>query len=1266
MDNIDRIYISDRIYGRENEISALKAAYSRVCAGGFGIFMVTGSSGTGKTALINRVLLEAVRERGVHISGKFDQYNRDEPYVPFIQAFRSLIKRLLTEPRHVIEKQKRKLMKVLGSNGALAAELIPEIEFIAGKLPEVVETEPQKVRRRFEQVFKRFLEVFASEEQPVVLFIDDLQWADPASLHLFGSMCRNAGNAYVLIVGAYRDDEVDGGHPLPVMLKELEEEGFKPETAHLVNFTREQTECMVGDMLRDAGQESVRLAGIVHRKTLGNAFFIIQMLQHFRDERHLRFNERQGRWEWDIKHITGMAIPENIVEIVIKKLNRLPEDTSRVLRLASVIGNSFSLRTLATVSELSAGDTADRLLPALAEGLLLPGEDRKGFPQKGGEPGSDAGGQFEFLHDRIQQAVYAQITEGERKELHLKIGRLLLNDTDKADLGKSILGVMAHFNNALELVDDPSERAVLAGYNLAAGKKAMAAVAFSSALKYFDSGRLLLAEDSWRSDCSLTMELYLGYADTLFLCENPQESYKIFDLLLSKARNRMETARILGVKANLFSSVGDYEATIKTGIEALRNLGEKIPEHPGKALIIALTVVSIWYFRDSRVKNILGMKGNRSQETEKVLELLVSMALASNLTNPDLFAVIALKIAILSIKHGNTRYAPYGYVGYGIIAGSVLGDYKKTYLLKKAAAALCEKYNDVYIQCVVNFVDATFINHWVEHGRTSRGYFDNGIKYGIESGEYVFAVSSAAIRAEFDYCMGMRLEELLGWIQSAYELGRRLKGQDIAEYLLCLREIVLGIMSGGLECFEQENIKRQMEKNSNDLMMYYLLKMQAYYLSGRSGEVFGLLEKAQKNMDIVLGFIQYAEHLFYHSLIIAENYRSLPEGKKKKYRGIFKRSLSRFKKWQDNCPGNFRHKYLLLCAEQARIAGRPERAASLYHEAARSAEENGFLQNDAIACELAGRHYADSGLDKIAAVYIGDACKKYALWGAKGKETALRDKYRRLFDGREAEPEASGGDSHQPGKREESGLDSAKILEKIKDLSNETDMKILLKKFLGVIIETSGADKGLILIERNEELYIEACRDGAGHPVRLLDANLEDYGDIPKKLIRYTARTYEMASLRDVQLRDVFLSDPYFAGRGALSAICLPFIVQGIFSGVLYLEKSMGGEAFSEECIEAIKALACQVLLMRKLQELMAGEAGTNRSPKSAAAVEQLTAREMEILRHIAVGKSNGEIAESTGLTVNTVKTHVLSIYGKLGVNRRAQAAIWARDLKIS
>jgi histidine kinase len=1259
--------ISEKIYGREKEINALQAAFSKVCKGEFRILIVSGSSGTGKTTLVNKALTAAVREKSISVSGKFEQYNRDEPYVPFIQAFRSLIRRLLTEPKPVIEKQKKKLMKVLGSNGALVTELIPEIEFIVGKLPAVVEAEPQKVQRRFEQVFKRFLEVFASAEQPVVLFIDDLQWADLASLHLFRSMCQNPGNAYILIIGAYREEEVDEAHPLRSTLKEIEEDGIKPETIRLKNFTHEQTVSMVADSLQDAGAESSRLAGIIHRKTLGNAFFIVQMLQHFCDEKHLCFNEREDRWEWDIEHISGMTIPEDIVEIVINKLSKLPVETLNALRLASVIGNSFTLEMLAIVSQCTLEKTMDKLSPALAEGLLLPEEDpEEPLRTADIQDNKDAGPRFEFLHDRIQQAVYAQITESERKELDFKIGRLLLNSADESDLGKTILSIMAHFNNALELVTDCSERISLARYNLAAGKKAMAAVAFTSALKYFESGRLLLTENSWRSDYGLSSELNLGYANTLFLCGSINESYHIFDILLAKAKTGMETAKILGAKANLFSSVGDYEATISTGIEALKNLGENIPERPGKTLITILTIKSMWYFRKSRVKNILNMKENHSPETDKVLELLISMALASNLINPDLFAVIALKIAILSIKHGNTKYAPYGYAGYGIIAGSVLGNYKKSCLLKKAAAALCERYDDVYIRCIVNFVDATFINHWIAHGSSSQEYFSKGILYGIEAGEYIFAVSSAAIQTEFNYCMGMNLEELRSQIQSAYELGKRLKCQDIAEYLQCLNKIVSGIMSGNLECFEQENIKLQMGKNSNDMMMYFLLKMQAYYLSEKSDEVFDLLEKAQKNMDAVLGLIQYAEHLFYHSLIITANYHQLPDSKKRKYRSVLKHNISRFKQWQDNCPENFRHKYLLLTAEYARINGKSERVADLYHEAAKSAEQNGFLQNEAIICELAGRYYADSGKDRIAATYLADACKKYRLWGAEGKEKALKKRYEHLINRQEAKNPACGGNLPEAEKQYTERLDSAKILEEIKSLSRETDMKILLEKFLDIIVQTSNADKGFILIEKNEELYIEACKEGIELPVKSLDIPLEEYEGIPKKLIRYTARTYEIASLSDERLRDVFLTDSYIIRNNTASALCLPLIVQEIFSGALYLEKSMNAEEFSEEGIEAIKVLSCQVLLMRKLQNLMENEAEAARISTNAKVIEQLTTREMEILRHMATGKSNGEIAQSTGLTVNTIKTHVLGIYGKLGVNRRAQAAIWARDLRIS
>lgn len=923
----------NNLYGRQHEIEELNKAYSEVCDGEFKFIIVKGNSGTGKTALVLNALKPVIQDNAFFVSGKFDQFNVDEPYRAFTGAFKELIKKILTQPKSIVDDWHKKLKAILGRNGTIIARFIREIELIIGKQQFSEEHVPQKAKRRFENVFKKFLQAFPTIDHPMILFIDDLQWADSSSLEMLKSICESSNSKYLMIIGAYRQEEVGEKHQLQTILNEIDLKDSKAQYITIDNITCYDINNIIKENLKCKNKDTAILADIVFKNTLGNPLFINQFLNYIIDEQYLWYSHKEDVWDFDIDKIRDIEVDENVVDLVLKRISKL--NNTQLLKLISCLGSSFDMPSIVAVSNQSIDEIKPVLNAYVSYGLIIIRNQEQDTIKDKNENDII----YEFLHDKIQQAVYTLIPSPQRKQIHYNIGHAFLKNLNENEIEEKILSIMYHINYSIELVEEEM-RVSIAAYNLMAGKKAVMSAAFGSALKYFKSGKTLFGEDNWKENYELIFELNLEYAKSEFLCGNKDESERVFELLKYNAKTKMALANIYGAKTTLFSYEGNYETAIYAGIKSLEYLGLKIPPNPRKLNIVLDTLVSLWYFRNSRSKNILNMKENCSEKIDKILEQLTLLAPAANLTNADLFIIISLRIAVLSIKHGNSKYSSLGYIGYGIIAGSVLGNYKKANLLKETALVLSEKYNDGSALCIFNFIDAVFLNHWKEHARNNIRYFQDGIKYGIESGEYIYAAFSASIQVEFEYYIGVSMEEICNKCLHASELTNQLQMKAAAEYLLKFREAVTSVKSGDLEFFYDKDIERFMKQDTNDLIMYFLIKIQAFYLYEVHDGTLELIEVSLKNLEVITGFIHYAEHIFYHSLVVLAMYNQLTGSKKSKYLRMLKKNLSIFKKWSENCPENYLHKYYLIYAEMSRIKENYEKASLYYDLAIKSAVEN--------------------------------------------------------------------------------------------------------------------------------------------------------------------------------------------------------------------------------------------------------------------------------------------------------------------------------------
>src|SRR5713101_424648 len=465
-DTPDRLLVPEKLYGRSREIETLLTAFDRMVAGGRPeLVLVSGYSGIGKSSVVNELHKVLVPPRGLFASGKFDQYKRDIPYATLAQAFQSLIRLLLSKSEVELGKWRDALQDALGPNAKLIVNLVPELQLIIGEPPPVPDLPLQDAQRRFQFVFRRFIGVLARPEHPLTLFLDDLQWLDSATLDLIEDLLTQSDVPHLMLIGAYRDNEVNSSHPLTRKLDAMRKAGAPVQEIVLAPLTREDVAVLITDSFHTEPERAAALAELIHEKTAGNPFFIIQFISALVEEGLLTFDYDQGRWSWELNRIHTKGYTDNVVDLMVGKLKRLPIETQQALQLLACMGNRAEFALLEMVSQQSSDEMHARFWEATRTGLVF-----------------CSGNAYWFLHDRVQEAAYSLIPQDSRANAHLRIGRLIAAATPPDKLEERIFEIVNQLNRGVQLVTSDAERLQIAELNLIAARRARASTAYKSAL----------------------------------------------------------------------------------------------------------------------------------------------------------------------------------------------------------------------------------------------------------------------------------------------------------------------------------------------------------------------------------------------------------------------------------------------------------------------------------------------------------------------------------------------------------------------------------------------------------------------------------------------------------------------------------------------------------------------------------------------------------------------------------------------------------------
>ncbi|MGA7952728.1 MAG: AAA family ATPase, partial [Gloeobacterales cyanobacterium] len=1194
IDTTDHFQLSQKLYGRETEIEQLLAGFERVSQGSNEIILVTGYSGIGKSSLVREVYKPIAQKGGYFISGKFDQYQRDIPYDSLAQAFRSLVKQLLTENEERITYWRERLLAALGENGQVIIEAIPEIELIIGPQKAVPELAPTEAQNLFNRVFQSFVNVFAQANHALVLFLDDLQWADEASLKLIQMLMSSDECQYLYVIGAYRDNEVSPTHPLTLMLEEIRKASVRLHQIHLNPLNCSCVEQLVAETLRRSVEEVKSLAKLILAKTQGNPFFINQFLKSLYKEQLLSFDYIRGYWQWNLEQIQAQNITDNVVEFMAVKIQKLETNTQEILKQAACIGNQFDLQTLATVGEKPLHEVALVLWPAISEGLVLPLSKTYKLAELDIQDLAETlSVEYKFAHDRIQQAAYSLISNTEKIAIHGRVGEFLLWHTLPEDREQKIFDIVNQLNNAKELYSQSEKWEELVRLNLQAGKKAKASAAFQSAYHYFQFGLSLLPENSWQDQYKLTLELYLEAAETAYLNGNVDETEELAATIVEQAKTTLELVKIYEVQIRAYSSKSQLLKAIEVGCEILEQLGINFPRNPGQADVeqaLAKTRLS-WSGQDPL--ELLSLPRMTDPEKLATISILSELIHPTFDALPQLCSLVIFSMFDLSVGYGNTVVSVHAYASYGRILCATGLDLEKGYQFGQLALKLVEHLNAREAKAEVMFHVYSFTVHWKKHIKETLAPLLEAFRIGQENGDFQYGCISTYAHCYYAFWMGEELDILERKIEKYSHAMAKLNQRHVKTYQDRYWQFSLNLLGQSEDPLRLMGSRYDEEKmlpiiiEMNDIYSFgelYLDKCFLCYLFCEYHKALEYTAIVEANLVGMSGTMGAPIFYVYDSLTRLALYAEVSNHEQQQYLEKVKANQEKLGIWSNSAPKNFQHKFYLVEAERARILGNEREAREFYDLAIALAQENKYLNEEALAYELAGRFYLSKNQKHVARYYLQDAHYTYQRWGAVAKVRELEKQYPQFL------AKAHSNDVENnicisttttgTGKTSSDVLDLNSVLKASQTISSEIIQRNLLEKLMRIMIENAGAQTGFLLLEKDQRLFIEAEGTGEQDEVIVTQASVSENSErLPTSLVNYVARTKEDVVLADAAHEGRFIADSYIVRNQSKSILCTAIVHQGKLIGLLYLENNLSTGVFTPERLEVLKLLSSQAAI---------------------------------------------------------------------------------------
>ena len=1162
----DRLLIPEKLYGRERETDALLAAFDRVVAQGTPeLVLVSGYSGVGKSSMVNELHKALVPPRGLFAMGKFDQYKRDIPYATVAQAFQTLVRQILARSEAEVNQWRDALREALGPNGQLIENLVPQLAFVIGKQPPVPDLPPRDAENRFQLVFRRFLGVFARPEHPLTLFLDDLQWLDTATLDLFQTLITHPEVHHLLMVGAYRDNEVGLTHPLMRTLEAIRGTHARVQEIVLAPLGLDDVGRLVSDALHCEGDSGHPLATLVHEKTGGNPFFAIQFLTALAEEGLLRLDLDAAAWIWDVARIRAKGYTDNVVDLIVGKLKRLSGATQTALQQLACLGNVVEFATLTLVYGESEKEIHASLLEAARTGLILCLE-----------------GSYAFLHDRIQEAAYTLIPEGERAGAHLRIGRVLLASMTTEGLAEHLFDVANQLNRGAALLIDRYEKAQVATIDLGAGRKAKTSAAYASASVYLATGMALLDDSDWRSQYKLMFSLWLERAECEFLNGNFEQAEQIIAELLQRGASKVDQAAAYHLKVVLHIVKSENQQAVATGLTCLRLFGIEIPTHPTWEQVDA-EYKTLWRNLDSRsIEDLINLPLMTDPELQAAMRPLLVLANAASFTDFHLFCLLLCRMVNISVQHGTSGVSANAFGFLGFTLGPLFHHYREGYRFAKLGCDLVEKHGFISRQAkAYSAMGAVAV--WTQPIAGAIDFTRTAFHTAIETGDLTFACYSMFTVVSHLLIRNDPLDAVWRESEVGLDFARKAKFRDIVD-LIVSQQRFIATMQGWTAAFstfndahfDEATFEAQLTGDRTSLMIswYWILKLKARYLSGNYVEALAAADKAKPLLPAATGQIQLIDYHFYDALTVLALYEKGSTDDQIGWRDLLTAHREQLREWAENYPPTFADKHALVSAEIARIEGRDRDSMRLYEQAIHLAHVNGFVQNEALAHEVTAQFYVARGVETNADTHLRNARNCYNRWGALGKVKQLDERYPQLRE--ERVPASTTATIGTPVGQ----LDVETVVRASQAFLSEIVLPKLIEKLMRIVLEHAGAERGLLILLRGNEPRIEAeAITGHGEIEVTARQTATSPIDLPESVLQYVIRTREPVVIDDASIGNSYSEDEFLREKRPRSILCLPIVKQMTLIGALYLENNLTPSAFTADRVAVLELLASQAAI---------------------------------------------------------------------------------------
>ncbi|MGE7139625.1 trifunctional serine/threonine-protein kinase/ATP-binding protein/sensor histidine kinase [Luteibacter sp. NPDC031894] len=1167
-DRSDRLVIPEKLYGRDAEITALVAAFNdMVQAAAPVLVLVAGYSGIGKSSVVNELHKVLVPPRGLFAAGKFDQYKADIPYATFAQAFQQLLRPLLGKTEEELTHWREAFAEALGPNAALLLELAPELRLIIGEQAPVAELPAQEAQRRFHLIVRRFISVFARPEHPLALFLDDLQWLDSATLDLLVDLLTANDVGHLLLIGAYRDNEVTARHPLMRKLNELTQKGADVRTLRLKALQPGDLQQLVAESLNEPLADVAPLAELIHAKTGGNPFFGIQFLQALVDEHMLAFDRAAMQWSWD-RHLTlAKSYSDNIVDLMVRKISRLAPAARAALQTFACLGNESDVHALSVACETSAEQLEADLWEALSHELVLRHEDA-----------------YRFAHDRVQEAAYSQLPPDTRAARHLRIGRLLLEHTPPHRQEEQIFEIVSQFNRAGGLFDTLGERERVARLNLLAAQRARASSAYVSALSYLRVGRALLGDESWEREYTLVFAIESLMAECELMSAELEVAEVRLATLARHARSPHERAVVTRLRLTLYTARSRGDLCVEVFLDYLRQSGTDWPSRPTREQVMR-EYDCIWtLLGQRRIEDLIDLPLASDPDVLDMLDVFTEIVTPAFFFDENLSSLVLCRLINLSLEHGHGDGSCFGYVFFATIAGPRFGNYRDGYRFGRLGYDLVEMRHLTRYQARTYIVFGNMVMPWFEPFANGRELIRRAFDAAYGVGDLTFAAYSWDALITNCLAAGDELAGIQNDAESGLAFARDAGFGMVVD--LCAAQIGLIRTLRGLTatfgCFDAadyDEASAEAHLTGSPVLalatfFYWTRKLQGRYFCGDLAEAIRASDNAERLLWTSPSQLETADFFFYGALAHTGRWHTAADRERPRHLEVARRYQHQLDIWAACSEGNFGNRAALVAAEIAHIEGRTLDAEQLYERAITSAQDNGYIHNQAVANECAARFFLARGLGKAARAYLDEAQDGYLRWGAQGKVHQLREQHPHLAQA------ARRQDANGTMLASVEQLDLATVIRVSQAISSEIELDRLIDTIMHLAVEHAGAQRGLLVLPNGPGYRIEAEATTRGDAVDVSVAPASLSGDLlPLSVFHFVVRTQEALVLGDASREAPASSDPYLAGRAARSLLCLPLLKQARLIGVLYLENGLAVGVFTPARLAVLKLLASEAAI---------------------------------------------------------------------------------------